>query len=185
MLKLEISQREGFNERTMEFIEVKACTLHLEHSLIAISKWESKWHKPFLNGEKHSVAEIKDYVRCMCLDNNIDPMTFQLLTPKEMDQIMSYVDDPMTGTTFGKTDNGEENHEIMSSELLYYYMVANQVPFECQKWHINRLLVLLKICGIKAQAAGGGGKPKMSKHQLLEKYAGIHAANKAKRAGKK
>ena len=176
MLKLEISQREGFNERTMEFIEVKACTLHLEHSLIAISKWESKWHKPFLNGDKHTTAEIKDYVRCMCLDPNVDPMVFQLLNYQEMKQITDYIDDPMTGTTFGKEDNKEENHEIMSSELLYYYMIANEVPFECQKWHINRLLVLLKICGIKAKQMDG--KPKKSQRQLLEEYSAKHQARK-------
>lgn len=181
MLKLEIPDREGFNERTMEFVEIKGCTLHLEHSLIAISKWESKWHKPFLSKEKHSIVEIKDYVRCMCLDSNIDEKVFQFLTQRDLNIIMEYIDDPMSGTTFGKQDDNEENKEIMSSELLYYYMVANEIPFECQKWHINRLLTLLRICGIKNSV---NTKPKHSKNQLLEKYAAIHQANKRKK-GKK
>ena len=181
MLKLVIADREGFNEKTMEFVEIKGCTLHLEHSLIAISKWESKWHKPFLNGEKHSMPEIRDYVRCMCLDTNVDENVFKYLSMKDMTKIMEYIDDPMSGTTFGKEENNEPNKEIMSSELLYYYMVANEIPFECQKWHINRLLTLLRICGIKNSA---GTKPKHSKNQLLEKYAGIHARNKAKRKAK-
>lgn len=181
MLKLEIADREGFNEKTMEFVEIKGCTLHLEHSLIAISKWESKWHKPFLNGDKHSMAEIRDYIRCMCIDNNVDENVFRMLTIKDINKVMDYIDDPMSGTTFGKSENDQKNDEIMSSELMYYYMVANEIPFECQKWHINRLLTLLRICGIKNSAAT---KPKHSKNQLLEKYAAIHQANK-RRKGKK
>lgn len=184
MLKLSIDDREGFNEKTGEFINVKACTLRLEHSLIAISKWEAKWHKPFLDGEKHSIKETRDYIQCMSLDPNVDPNVFFLLNGQEIKQILAYIDDPMSGTTFGKTDDEDPNHEIMSSELMYYYMLANDIPFECEKWHVNRLLTLLKICGIKNKAAMGNGKNKTSKSQLLQKYASMHQANKARKKAK-
>lgn len=176
MHRLYVPEREGLNQKTNEFITTKPCILRLEHSLIAISKWESKWHKPFLSGEKHTTAEMRDYVRCMCLDSNVDENVFKVLNAKEIMEILEYIDDPMTGTTFGKQDDEEQNHEIMSSELLYYYMLANDVPFECEKWHINRLLTLLKICGIKNKAMDT--KPKHSKSELLQKYAAIHAAKK-------
>ena len=180
MLTLEIPEREGLNEATREFIYVKKCTLLMEHSLIAISKWESKWHKPFLDGEAHKLNEIQDYARCMCLnEKSVDPMVFKLLRPTEIMKIKNYIDDPMTGTTFGPSDD-EKNTETMSSELIYYYMIANEVPFECEKWHLNRLLTLLRICGIKNKI-NDPSRPKRSQSELLTKYANMHAARKAKK----
>ena len=176
-LELPIPEREGLNEKTREFIHVNECTLVLMHSLISISKWESKWHKPFLDGSAHSLVEIQDYARCMCInEKNIDPLVFSLLRPTEILRIKKYIDDPMSGTTFGQ-DDGEENHEIMSSELLYYYMIANEIPIECEKWHLNRLLALLRICGIKNKV-NDPNKPKKSQSELLTKYANMHAARK-------
>lgn len=175
MYKLEIPEREGLNLKTNEFINVKACTLHLEHSLLTISKWESKWHKPFLSGETHSEEESLSYFKCMCLDKDVDPNVWYLLTPLEKSGILRYIDDPMSGTTFRKEPNAEGNDEIMSSELMYYYMAQNQIPFSCEKWHLNRLLTLLRICGIKNKV---NDKPKSSQSQLLNKYASMHAARK-------
>lgn len=177
MLELKISARDAVNEITCEFIPIRETTLHLEHSLISISKWESKWHKPFLNGDKHTVVEMQDYVRCMCLDSRVDPIYFKVLTSYEIKKILDYIDDPMTGTTFGQTDDNGDS-QIMSSELLYYYMFANDIPIECEKWHLNRLLTLLRICGVKNKEAQSGAKPKQSQSQLLQKYASRHAARK-------
>lgn len=176
MYTLIIDDREGFDERTQQFINVKACTLHLEHSLIAISKWESKWHKPFLDGERRTDAEIRDYARCMCMDKNVDDNVWSLLTPVDLIGIMKYTEDSHSGTTFGASDNNDDgHHEIMSSELIYYYMSVSKIPFSCEKWNLNRLLILLKICGIKNNPKD---KPKASQSQLLNKYASMHAARK-------
>jgi len=181
MLTLETQQYEALNEITNEFVYIDKCELHLEHSLIAISKWESKHHKIFLDGERKTDAEIRDYAQCMCIDKNVNPLVWKLLTPKDFIKILNYIDDPMTGTTFAKDDDADNGHpEKLSSELIYYYMTAHKVPFSCERWHLNRLLTLLKICGIKNNV---DTKPKSSQSQLLNKYASIHAAKK--RAKKK
>ena len=179
MLVLNVAAHEGLNEQTNEFVYTDACELHLEHSLIAISKWESKHHKIFLDGEHKSDFEIRDYARCMCLDKNIDQKVWALLSPRDIMRIMEYIDDPMSGTTFGHDDSNNDGHsEKLSSELIYYYMTAHKVPFSCEKWHLNRLLILLKICGIKNNP---DSKPKATQSQLLNKYASIHAAKKKAR----
>ena len=176
MLTLEVLPKLGVNNSTMELVEVKACTLHLEHSLLAISKWEAKHHKIFLGDEKRTMPELKSYAKCMCLDKNVDDAVFSTLSPKEFEQILAYIEDPMTATTFGPSDDDNvKDTETMSSELLYYYMFRNDIPISCEKWHINRLLTLLRICGIKDKVSG---KPKKSQSQLLQKYAAMHAARK-------
>lgn len=176
MLTLDVSPKLGINNSTMEIIDVKACTLHLEHSLLAISKWEAKHHKIFLGDEKRTIPELKSYAKCMCLDKNIDDAVFSTLGPKEFEKILAYIEDPMTATTFGgQNDEDKEAEEKMSSELLYYYMFRNDIPIACEKWHINRLLTLLRICGVKDNT---GNKPKKSQSQLLQKYASMHAARK-------
>lgn len=176
MLTLEIPELEGCNEKTREFVSTKACTLHLEHSLIALSKWESKWHKIFLDGEPKPEKEMRDYLKCMCLDKDVDPVIWDLLPMNKVAEVFEYIDDPMTGTRFRKNDENEEpSRELMSSELMYYYMFSNSIPKECEKWHLNRLLTLLRIFGEKNKVSD---KPKASQSQLLNKYASRHAARK-------
>lgn len=177
MYTLEVTDREGYNNATNEFINVKQCTLRLEHSLIAISKWESKTHRRFLDGEVKNLEDIRFYAECMCIEKNVDPNLWKLLTVNELKAIVEYTEDPMTGTTFGPDNNQNNNEEPekMSSELIYFYMAANKIPFSCEKWNLNRLLTLLKICGIKNQV---NDKPKASQSQLLDKYASMHAAKK-------
>lgn len=175
MLTLEIPELEGCNEKTREFVNTKACTLHLEHSLIALSKWESKWHKIFLDGEPKPEKEMRDYLRCMCLDKDVDPAIWDLLPMNKVAEVFEYIDDPMTGTRFRKSDDEEPSRELMSSELMYYYMFSNSIPKECEKWHLNRLLTLLRIFGEKNKVHD---KPKASQSQLMNKYASMHAARK-------
>ena len=181
MLTLEIPKLEGCNEKTREFIEVQPCTIHLEHSLIALSKWESKWHKIFLDGEPKPENEMRDYLRCMCLDKDVDQNLWSLLPTDKIMEAFNYIEDPMTATTFGAQNDQEQSRELMSSELMYYYMFSNSVPKECEKWHLNRLLTLLRVFGAKNKVQD---KPKTSQGQLLNKYASMHAANKKKRAKK-
>lgn len=147
MIKIKIPDTELYIEETNRFYNVSCQELNLEHSLVSISKWESKWKKPFFSLNKKTKEESIDYVRCMTLTQNVDPMAYYAIPNDEMNRIKKYVDDPMTATTF--SEKSKPSREIITSELIYYWMIALNVPFECQKWHINRLLTLIRVCAIK------------------------------------
>lgn len=152
MLTIEIPSREYLNPDTYEFITIKGRTIQLEHSLISISKWESKWKKAFLKKDPERTSEqALDYVRCMTVTQNVDPQVYMNLTPENMDQINAYINDPMTATVFNKIEQEKTgvNRDTTTSDLIYYWMVALQIPFECQKWHLNRLLTLIEVCNVK------------------------------------
>lgn len=177
MLKLTIPEQELFNEATQEFVKTKKTDISLEHSLISISKWESKWHKPFLSTEEKTVEEITDYIRCMCI-NSVDENVFAWLTQDNIRAVNEYISDPMTATWI--TDNSPKGKkEIITSEIIYYWLIAYQIPFECQKWHINRLMMLVRVCAIKNSEANGDSK-KMSRSQTLKSNKALNAARKAK-----
>ena len=173
MLRIVIPESELFNEQTGEFISVKKQTLQLEHSLVSLSKWESKWHKPFLGKEDKTFDETIDYIRCMTLSQNIDPNIYMFLTQENIKEINDYIGDPMTATTFSDDGNGRNNREIITSELVYYWMVALNIPFECQKWHLNRLLTLIRVCNIKNQPP-----KKRSQGQIMSRNAALNAARR-------
>lgn len=181
MLTLIIPPTELFDENAMKFIPVKGTTLQLEHSLVSISKWEAKHHKIFLDDTyKKTPEELIDYIRCMTLTQNVDPIVYSVLTTSAIEQIREYMENPMTATHFNEDNikksmkKGPKSNEKMSSEMIYYAMVANQIPFECQKWHLNRLLTLIRICGIKNQ-----DPKKMSKSDLNSRYRSVNAARRA------
>ena len=168
MKEILIKGVEAFNEATMEFITTKDTVIHLEHSLISISLWESKWHKPFLSqlpSHKKTDEEMLDYIRCMCLDKHIDPVIFNMIDADNLKEIKDYIDDSMTATTFSNIQQGPPNREIITSEIIYYWMVANQIPFECQKWHLNRLLTLIQVCSIKNQPPKKMGRAEAARRQ--------------------
>lgn len=174
MLTITIPSQELFNDETQEFVSIKGCTLQLEHSLVSLSKWESKWNKPFLSREKKSIAETLDYIRCMTITQNINPEIYNFLTDKNIDDINNYIDAPMTATTF--SDNGSKNNrEIVTSELIYYWMISLNVPMECQKWHLNRLLTLIRVCNVKNTPP-----KKMSRKEIMSRNAALNAARRKK-----
>ena len=176
MLQIRVPGKESWNEKTEEFVYGPDTIISLEHSLISISKWESKWHKPFLSNKKPSNDELFDYIKCMTITPNIDEEVYSRLTSENVDKILKYINDPMTATTI--TERGTGRHrssEIVTSELIYYWMVAMQIPFECQKWHINRLMMLIRICGIKNQP-----DKKMSKRSTMQQNAALNAARRQK-----
>lgn len=171
MLKITIPERELYDERTNRFIHAfKGATLHLEHSLVSLSKWESKWCKPFLTKNEKTYEETIDYIRCMTLTQNVDPDAYKYLTNENIIQINKYIESPMTATTFYEELGGKKSSEQVTSELIYYWMVALNIPFECQKWHLNRLLTLIKVCNIKSQPP-----KKRSKKDLAAHYAKLNA----------
>lgn len=175
MLKLNVPPIELFDERTCEFTSTKPMTLQLEHSLVSLSKWESKWCKPFLKDGKKPAEELLDYIRCMTITQNVDPLVYQMLPGELIDQVTEYIAAPMTATTFRKDQEKVTNKEIVTSELIYYWMIAANIPFECEKWHLNRLMTLINICGIKNQP------PKQKKFGPKD-YAARRALYAARRA---
>ena len=172
MLRITIPAQELYDEESQEFINTNEKTLEMEHSLVSLSKWESKWHKPFLGMTEKTTEEILDYVRCMTLTKNVDPSVYRFLTNNNLKEIQDYIDDSMTATTFSK-HRGGNNREIITSEIIYYSMIELNIPFECQKWHLNRLITLIQVCTIKNQPP-----KKMSKSAIMNRNAAINAARK-------
>lgn len=148
MLKILVAGQELYDDVSGEFIYHDDKVLTLEHSLVSISKWESKWCKPFLDGKSKTNEEIIDYVKCMTMTKNVDDSVFSTLTESNILAINKYIESSMTATTFRK-ESGGGNRETITSELIYYWMVSYNIPFECQKWHLNRLLTLIRVCNIK------------------------------------
>ena len=173
MLQISIPAQEYFDERTEEFVNVKPYTLQLEHSLISISKWEAKWCKPFLGKEEKTEEETIDYIRCMTITQNVDPLAYNAIPVSELEKVKAYIHAPMTATWFRKQENQPPSRKVITSELIYYWMVANSIPFECEKWHFNRLMTLIRICGEKNQPSR-----KMSKQDRKNLMAQRRAAGR-------
>lgn len=176
MLQITIPANEQWDEEREEFVTTKEQRLNLEHSLISLSKWESKWCKPFLSNKEKSHEEILDYIKCMTLTKNVNPEVYNSLTNENIKQVNDYITAPMTATTFSK--NGvrkKANNEIFTSEVIYYAMTAYNIPFECEKWHLNRLITLIRVCGIKNEPP-----KKMSKRSIMSQNAALNAARRKK-----
>ena len=174
MLVLKIPGREKFDEEKEEFIEAKDHVISLEHSLVSVSKWESKWHIPFLyNKTPKTNEQILDYIRCMTITQNVDPLIYYDLDADAIDKIQKYIDDPMTATTVHDNQNTKRSSEIVTSEVIYYWMIANNIPVEFEKWHLNRLLTLIKVCSVKNTPP-----KKMSKRATMTNNAALNAARR-------
>lgn len=174
MLTITIPGGELLDERTNEFLTSKPQILHLEHSLISISKWEAKWCKPFLSQAEKTKEESMDYIRCMAL-NPVDPMAFAFLSRDNVKEINDYMTAPMTASTVTDRGSNRPSREIITSELIYYWMITAGIPIECQKWHIARLLMLIRICGAK-----NAPQKKMSQSAVMAQNKAINNARLAK-----
>lgn len=173
MLYITIPAIELYDEEKEEFVNRKAQTLQLEHSLVSLSKWESKWCKAFLSKNNKTDEEVLDYIKCMTLTQNVDPEVYKYLSPDNIKQINDYIGAPMTATCFSEDINGKTSREIVTAELVYYWMIALNIPFECQKWHLNRLLTLIKVCNIKNTPP-----KKRSKRDIMSRNAALNAARR-------
>lgn len=173
MLQITVPERELWDEINEEFISIKETTLQLEHSLVSLSKWESKWCKPFLTAQDKTMEETIDYVKCMTLTQKVNPLVYRCLTNENMEAINQYITSPMTATTFNEDKNGKRNREQVTAEIVYYWMIALNIPFECQKWHLNRLLTLIRVCNIKNQPP-----KKMSRQEIMSRNAALNAARR-------
>lgn len=173
MLLLTIPPIEMFNEKTNEFVYSKETKISLEHSLVSLSKWESRWNKPFLSKDNKTLEETIDYIRCMTITQNVDSDVYFRLTDDNINTINKYIESPMTATTF--SDNGRNSREIITSELIYYWMISLNIPMECQRWHLNRLLTLIRVCNIKNTPP-----KKMSRREIMDRNAALNAARRKK-----
>ena len=175
MLLITIPSAEYYNEPTEEFVNVGEQRLCLEHSLVSLSKWEAKWHKPFFSTQEKTYEESVDYIRCMTVTQNVNSIVYQYLPPDVIKQVSDYIDDPMTATWFVKEDKPRPSREAVTSELIYYWMISCGIPMECQKWHLNRLFTLIRVCGIKSR------KPKkMGKRELMSRNRALNAERRSK-----
>ena len=175
MLEITVPKREElYNERTNTFHSTdRDYTISLEHSLVSVSKWESRHHKPFLSDDKKTNEETLDYVRCMTITQNVPDSVYYCLTEDNMVAINNYIEDSMTATTFRSLSKKTSKKETLTSELIYYWMIYYDIPATYQKWHLNRLLTLIRICNIK------NSNDKMSKEETLMYQ---HNLNKQRKA---
>lgn len=173
MLQITVPANELWDESKQEYIYTKEQTLRFEHSLISLSKWEARWQKPFLSKGSKTLEETLDYIRCMTLTQNVDPNVYLCLSNDNIMQIQAYIEDGMTATTFGNSEHGGNSREQVTSELIYYWMIAFNIPFECQKWHLNRLMTLIKICNIKNKSP-----KKISRREIMSRNAALNSARR-------
>ena len=163
MLQLVVPNLEVYDDGKSEFIIKKGQILQVEHSLVSIAKWESKWNKPFLTNKAKTIEETIDYIKCMTITQNVLPYIYSQITNENVNQVSEYIALPMSATWFTNEDN-IPSKEIITSEIIYYSMIAYNIPFECQKWHLNRLLTLIRVCKKK------NDKPrKMSKAEIVNR----------------
>ena len=174
MLRLIIEGDENFNEETNTFETFNEVVLDLEHSLISLSKWESNYQKPFLSSVEKTTEEIFGYLQAMIVTPNTDPDVMYRCSQSGITKIQEYIDSSQSATTFGTMPKRRGPGEIITSELIYYWMVAFNIPFECQYWHLNRLFSLIRICNIK------NSKPeKMSRSEMAMRNQELNAKRRA------
>lgn len=173
MLRITIPATEQWDEEKEEFVYTKAQTLQLEHSLVSLSKWEAKWNQAFLSNKDKTFEQTIDYIRCMTITQNVRDEVYGLLTNKQIKEINDYISAPMTATYFREDKNAKPNREVVTAELIYYWMIMLNIPFECQKWHLNRLLTLIKVCNIK-----NAPPKKRSKRDIMSQNAALNAARR-------
>lgn len=179
MIKLIIPKRDLWDEKKQEFVTIPEETVRLEHSLLAIARWETKYHKPFLTKDEKGNDELFYYIRCMNLSDDLLDESTALLIAKNQEnlfEIKEYLDDPATATTVKKKPSNGSGGSFVTSELIYYYMTSLMIPFECEKWNLNRLLKLIEVCDAKNTPA-----KKPNRKDTMNRHRSLNAARRAKR----
>lgn len=176
MLIIKIPPQEAYDPNTNRFITCdKEYTLKLEHSLLSISKWETQWKKSYIGTENKSYAEFIDYIKCMTINQDVPDIVYTMLTTDDVEAIGNYINDPATATVVNDYSKKKgASKETPTSELIYYWMISNGIPFECEKWRLNRLLTLIKICNAK------GNPSQMSRQEIYAMNTQLNAARKKK-----
>lgn len=176
MLRITIPGKEMWNAKTETFEYGESRELQLEHSLLSLSKWESKWNKAFYSKREKTTEETIDYIRCMTLNKNVDPSIYKRLTAQNIQDIMDYISAPMTATYFVNDQVMGHSRDTITAELIYYWMISLSIPFDpCQKWHLNRLFALIRVCSLK-----NSPPKKMDQSEIMRRHAAINAARRKK-----
>ena len=178
MLHLVIPKQELWDPIREKFVSIEGAEFDLEHSLFSVSKWESKWHTPFHDDRKKKTAEQNiDYVRCMCVTEGIEPKVFNYLSEKNVKDIIDYIGDSNTATWFNEGQNKKTGRkEIITAEIIYYWMTVYNVPESYQMWHLNKLMTLLRVCAEK----NNPDKKKTNSGQLAAQRRALVAARRKK-----
>lgn len=177
VLDLYVPGKEFWNSELQEFIYTKDITLHLKHSLVSLTRWEQHYKRRFLDDGPKNEEEYRFYIQCMTLNKDVDPLVYMVLQEDDIKKVTDYLHDSMTATTLPKQNNNRSNSEKLSSELIYYYMSALNIPFECEKWFLNNLIILISIASIKNNPQEKKSKPSWSSIRAL------NAARNAKARG--
>lgn len=180
MFTIYVPPSESYNEATQEFVYGETATFEIEHSLAALSKWEEKWCKPFLDSEKTDEQTV-DYIRCMTVTPNVPPEVYDRITNETIDRISEYMSRKATATWFSDKAGRTGKKEVITAEIIYHWMIAHSIPFECQHWHLNRLLTLIRVCNQKSNPEG---QKKMSQRELMERNRRLNAERRAKNQGR-
>ena len=175
MLTITISGDELFDEANNKFVSGEAiATVNLEHSLVSLSKWESKYEVPFLSSGEKTTDQIVSYIHLMVISPGVTPEILSQLSQTNLEQINAYIESKQSATTFGLMPERKGRGETITSELIYYWMVAFNIPFECQHWHLNRLFSLIRICNVKQS------KPKkINRSEIAARNRELNAQRKA------
>lgn len=174
MLEIFISDSEYFDESTNEFIPIDPQLLQLEHSLVSLHEWEKKWHKPFLSTTEKTLEESIHYIKCMTLNEVPEDFDYAKIPLSEIRKINAYIEDSMTATWFNDKDSKRANREIITAEIVYYWMISLEIPPEYRYWHLNSLLTLVRVCNVK----NGPGK-QMSKREIMQQNRALNASRRA------
>lgn len=174
MLTITVPGGESFDNDTQKFVYTTDVTITLEHSLVSLSKWEALLEKPFLGREKKTIEETFAYIQAMCLTPDVEPEVFYRLTKENLDEVNNYIGAKMSATWFTDNKNQRPSREIITSELIYYWMTALNIPLECEHWHLNRLFTLIKVAGEK-----NSPKKKMGRSEALAQQRALNAQRQA------
>lgn len=174
MLTIVIEEQDGFDESLNKFVKQPRVKLSLEHSLVSLAKWESRYHKAFLSRDDKSIEETLYYIKCMTITQNVDDKVYGRIDQSIINKVTTYIENPMTAMKFPKKE-GPGSREIVTADIIYYWMVSFNIPLECQKWHLNRLLALIKVCSIRNQPP-----KKMSRSELLRRQKELNAQRRSR-----
>lgn len=164
MLRITVTLAEEFDDDKQEFRKKETFDLELEHSLVSLSKWEQKYEKPFVSSQK-TTEETLDYIRMMILTPDVPPDVLSKLSKENFEQVQDYISAKMTATYFNDRAPQQRSRELLTAELIYYWMFSFNIPIECENWHLNRLLTLIRIFNVKNQPAKKTNRKELLKHQ--------------------